>query len=110
MLKFIKSLACATLLLASPLLMAESLDVNSATADQLAKQLSGIGPAKAKAIIEYRETQGPFKSVDDLARVKGIGKSTVEKNRDRITVGPTPAATEPTAAPPAAMPAPAAPQ
>lgn len=104
MLKFIKSLACVVMLLAAPLLMAEPVDINSATADQLAKQLSGIGPAKARAIIEYRESNGPFKSVDDLDRVKGIGKSTVEKNRSLITVGAAPDATEPAPVP---VPAPA---
>lgn len=101
MLKLIKSLACVVMLLAAPLLMAEPVDINTATAEQLAKQLSGIGPAKARAIIEYREANGPFKSVDDLDHVKGIGKSTVAKNRDRITVGPAPNATQsaPTPAP-----------
>ena len=110
--KIIQSLAMALLLLASPLLMAEGLDINTATADELDKGLSGIGPAKAQAIVKYREANGPFKSVDDLTHVKGIGKATLEKNRAKVTVmGAAPAAAAPAAVPPApvAPPVPAAP-
>ena len=49
-------------------------------------QLAGIGASKAQAIILYREQIAPFASVDDLARVKGIGKATVDKNRSRLRV------------------------
>ncbi|HYE34539.1 ComEA family DNA-binding protein [Methylocaldum sp.] len=66
---------------------AEPVDINSATADQLAESLNGIGKAKADAIIQDRDKNGKFKSVEDLARVKGIGSATIEKNRDKITVG-----------------------
>ncbi|WP_133717660.1 ComEA family DNA-binding protein [Methylocaldum gracile] len=66
---------------------AEPVDINSATADQLAQSLNGVGKAKAEAIIQDREKNGKFKSADDLARVKGIGAATIEKNRDKITVG-----------------------
>ncbi|WMC09415.1 helix-hairpin-helix domain-containing protein [Oceanimonas pelagia] len=61
-----------------------SVNINTATPDQLA-QLSGVGPAKAQAIVEYRDANGPFASVDDLARVKGIGEATVEKNRHLLS-------------------------
>ena len=47
---------------------------------------SALGAGKAAAIVEYREENGPFKSVDDLALVKGIGAATIEKNRDKISV------------------------
>lgn len=62
----------------------DKINVNTASADALAEILTGIGPKKAEAIVAYRETNGPFKSVDDLLQVKGIGPATLEKNRDRI--------------------------
>ncbi|MDO6562761.1 ComEA family DNA-binding protein [Amphritea sp. 1_MG-2023] len=61
-------------------------NINTATADQLAEVLQGIGPSKAKAIITYRETNGPFKTIDELANVKGIGSATVAKNLSSIAV------------------------
>ncbi|ART78965.1 ComEA family DNA-binding protein [Oceanisphaera avium] len=61
-----------------------SININSATAEQLSL-LSGIGSAKAAAIIDYREQNGPFNSVDDLSKVSGIGERTVEKNRHLLT-------------------------
>jgi competence protein ComEA len=111
MFKFIKTIAIAALLLVSPMLWADALDINSDTADELAKGLAGIGPAKAQAIVQYREKNGPFKSVDDLTHVKGIGKATLEKNRAKVGVtGSTPApAPAPGAAPPAVPPPAAAP-
>jgi competence protein ComEA len=45
-----------------------------------------VGPSKAEEIVRYREAFGPFETVDELAEVKGIGKSTLEKNRDLITL------------------------
>lgn len=63
------------------------LNINTATADELDKQLNGIGPPKAKAIVEYREKNGAFKSVDDLASVPGIKMATVNKLREQATVG-----------------------
>ena len=59
-------------------------NINTADAATLADSLHGIGPAKAQAIVAHREANGPFKSADQLAVVKGIGLATVEKNRDRI--------------------------
>lgn len=61
--------------------------ININTADAVAlTELDGIGPAKANAIIDYRKQHGPFKSVEQLAEVKGIGDAFIEKNRDRISV------------------------
>ncbi len=57
--------------------------LNNATAAQLAT-LPGIGPAKARAIVEARVRSGPFRRVDDLQRVPGIGPRTVERLRDLV--------------------------
>ncbi|WP_394144397.1 ComEA family DNA-binding protein [Vibrio atypicus] len=61
-----------------------TVNINQATAAELADLLKGIGLKKAQAIVDYREEHGPFQDADSLANVKGIGESTVEKNRPRI--------------------------
>ena len=61
-------------------------NINSATQSQL-EMLQGIGPAKAKAIIEYREKNGSFESIDDLKKVNGIGSETIKQLGDNVTVG-----------------------
>ena len=65
---------------------AETVDINSADAATLAKQINGIGQSKAQSIVDYRDQHGPFKSVDDLVLVRGIGAKTVVKNRDKLSV------------------------
>ncbi len=107
MLQYFKFLLLAFVLGLSPMLMAEPVDINSATAAELSKALSGVGASKAKAIVEYRDKNGPFKSADELKKVKGIGKATVEKNRAVIVVGGAPSAAPPAA--PATAPPPVAP-
>lgn len=61
------------------------IDINTADADQL-DELPGVGPAIAQRIIDHREQNGPFTSVDDLAEVSGIGPATLEKIRPQATV------------------------
>lgn len=61
------------------------IDINTADAKQLAS-LSNIGLKKAEEIIQYRTQNGLFNSIDDLKKVKGVGDSTIEKNRHRIHV------------------------
>lgn len=61
-------------------------DVNTATAEQLADALVGIGPSKAEAIVTYRDAYGQFEHIDELINVRGIGMRTVDRNRDRITL------------------------
>ena len=60
-------------------------DINTASEAELAT-LNNIGEAKAREIVAYRKANGPFASVEDLAKVKGIGAATIEKNRARLTV------------------------
>jgi len=63
-----------------------AVDLNSATQAQL-ESVKGIGPVKAKAIVEYRAKNGSFKTVDDLDKVPGFGKKTVDKVRAEVSVG-----------------------
>ena len=65
---------------------AARVNINSASADELAS-LPGIGPAKAKAIIDHRSEQ-PFRTPDDLRKVKGIGDKLFDRVKDQITVEP----------------------
>ncbi len=69
--------------------LAAPVDINSADAKTLAHELTGVGPDKAQAIVDYRKDHGPFRSVDDLVKVKGVGKKTVEKNRANLLVSST---------------------
>ncbi|GAB3679431.1 ComEA family DNA-binding protein [Salinisphaera aquimarina] len=62
-----------------------AVNVNTAGADML-EQLSGIGPAKADAIIEDREENGDYQKLDEMTRVSGIGSKTVDGLRDEATV------------------------
>jgi competence protein ComEA len=82
----LKSLAL-TLLLATSAFAADRVNINTADAAAIDQALLNVGPAKAEAIVAYRKAHGSFKSAEQLALVKGIGLKTVEKNRDRITLG-----------------------
>lgn len=63
-----------------------SVDINTASVEQLAEGLNGVGEAKAEAIVAYRESNGPFEHIDELVNVRGIGLATVDRNRDRINL------------------------
>lgn len=63
-------------------------DVNTADAETISAELKGIGMSKARAIVEYRSKHGPFKSVDDLSLVKGIGEATVARIKADVRVTP----------------------
>ncbi len=76
------ALVAATLL--AQVAIAGPVDVNTADAKTLARELQGIGMAKAEAIVSYREKNGPFKSADDLAKVKGLGKKLVDQNKSNL--------------------------
>ncbi len=93
-----KSLMLSLLLATSFGAFAAPVNVNTADAAALAAAMNGVGLAKAEAIVAYRKEHGPFRSIDQLADVKGIGLKTIEKNRDLINVGgATPAAAKPVA-------------
>lgn len=73
----------------SPLVLSAPVDINTASAEQLAAELNGIGPTRAEAIVQYREEHGPFSSVEQLIEVPGIGEATLEKNRDQLLLQST---------------------
>jgi competence protein ComEA len=103
--KFIPTLLASLLL--GQWVYAEPVNINTADATALAKALNGIGPSKARAIVSYREKNGPFKSVDQLAMVEGITQKLIDRNRADIRLGADKGA-EKSAAPaaaPAAKPA-----
>ena len=79
-----KSLLFTVLLTLSGFSFAAQVNINTADSETISAELSGIGKSKAEAIIAYRDKHGPFKNADDLAKVKGIGQATVERNRDNI--------------------------
>ncbi len=87
MTKWIARIALFMLLL-PVMALAAPVDVNTADAETIADSLQGVGPSKARAIVEYRQKHGPFRSPDDLALVKGIGERTVELNRENILIAP----------------------
>ncbi|MBJ9975662.1 helix-hairpin-helix domain-containing protein [Pseudomonas sp. S75] len=70
----------------SPSGLERPVNLNTASAEMLQRALSGIGRAKAEAIVAYRKANGAFRSVDELLEVKGIGSALVEKNRKRLVV------------------------
>lgn len=61
-----------------------AVNVNTASAEQLAEGLIGVGPAKAQAIVAYREANGPFKDKAQLLDVKGIGDAILKQNEAKI--------------------------
>lgn len=82
--KLSRTLVCISLLLSSTAIFASPVNINSATAQQIASALNGIGLKKAKAIITYRQQNGLFSSLDALMGVKGIGSATISKNKKDI--------------------------
>lgn len=82
--KTLQAALAAALLLAAVPSFAGPVNLNTADAKTLSRELEGIGMAKAEAIVAYRDKNGPFKSADDLAKVKGVGKKLVERNRANL--------------------------
>lgn len=65
---------------------AQMVNINTADAEALSSLLSGIGQARAEAIVRYREMYGPFESVEELMEVSGVGEATLARNRARISL------------------------
>ena len=85
--RFVVSSGFALLLLMTSVgALAAPIDINTADANTLAASLTGIGAAKAEAIVAYREANGPFKNLEELVNVKGVGEKTVEKNRSILVI------------------------
>jgi competence protein ComEA len=76
-----------SLLLALPVVSfsAESININTANKEALMSVIKGVGEKKAEAIILYREENGPFKSIDELTNVKGVGQGMVDKHREMLS-------------------------
>lgn len=86
--KIVKQLMLAVALtLATVVAFAQSVNINTADATELALALNGVGEVKAQAIVEYREENGRFETAEDLLNVKGIGEKTLDKNLDNIDLG-----------------------
>lgn len=62
------------------------INLNTADAETLKRALSGVGVAKATAIVKHRQAYGPFESVEELLEVTGIGKTLLDRNRDKLVV------------------------
>lgn len=86
--KKVLALSLATLLLIVPFAVygGEKIDINNATVEELMK-LPGIGAVTAERIVEYRETKGGFKSIEEIKKVKGIGSAKFNKIKDMVTAG-----------------------
>ena len=84
---FRKTLLTTLVFIPSLLIAGEMININTAGKESL-MSIKGVGEKRAEAIITWREKNGPFKSVDDLAGISGIGKAIVDVNRDSLTVGP----------------------
>lgn len=84
--KFIRNLLVAFFLLVSASAFAGEVNINTASAEEIATSLDGIGEARAAAIVAYREAHGPFKSVEELKNVKGVGDAILEKNNGNISL------------------------
>ena len=74
------------LALASKVVFAGAVNINTADAKTLARELVGVGPAKAEAIVKYRAERGPFKDPEELKKVEGIGAATYEHNKASIKI------------------------
>jgi len=85
--KLTNLIGAIALLAATSVFAAQPVNINTADAQMLASSITGIGPAKAQAIVDYRSKNGLFQSVADLSKVKGIGDKTVLKNQNNLSIG-----------------------
>ena len=91
--KFIFASLLASLL-TLPAWAAGGININTASAEEIAEALNGVGLSKAEEIVRYREEHGAFAHIDELVNVKGVGLKTVDNNRDYILLQDQPAPQE----------------
>ncbi len=84
--KAVTTLAAIAAFTFSSLTFASPVNINTANAEQISEALNGIGIVKAQAIVDYRTSNGPFSSADQVTMVRGIGDSTFEKNKADILI------------------------
>jgi competence protein ComEA len=82
----IKYLLFISILTITSLCYAGTVNINTADAQTIATEIKGIGMVKAEAIVAYRAEHGPFKSIDELESVKGIGARLIEQNKEKLSV------------------------
>jgi competence protein ComEA len=85
--KFLVCISVISLVMISSVCLAGPVDINSADAQTLITELKGVGPAKAQAIVKYRDEHGSFKKTNDLVLVKGIGNKIFEQNKENLSIG-----------------------
>lgn len=113
-----KYLLFSVLMAVTMIASSEVIDINTADAKSFNRAMKGVGDVKSKAIVDYRSLHGPFKTVDDLKKVQGIGDKILEENRANLTVGgnvktpaaASPATTKPMSSAPSSAPAVASPK
>ena len=81
--KYLRIISLFTLLLITPV-YAQEININSATAEQIAENIKGVGIKKAISIVEYREKHGNFHTAKDLMKIKGIGQKIVDENEKNL--------------------------
>ena len=84
--EIIKKTLLAVCLLIPTVLFAETVNINTADKETLMTSIKGVGETRAEAIIAYREQNGAFNSIEELAEVRGIGASIVEKNMENLSI------------------------
>ena len=84
--KTVQSLVALAAIVFSALSFASPVNINTASADEIAAALEGVGDNKANAIVKYREDNGKFSSPEQILEVNGIGPGTYEKNKADILI------------------------
>lgn len=84
--KFISTLVFSVSLLSAPAVLADMVNINTASAAVLQENLKGIGEKKAGAIVAYRKEHGDFKTLEELTEVKGIGDGILSKNKADLSL------------------------
>ncbi len=84
--KAIRNVVVLLTLIFTSMAYAGQVNINTADAQTLSKNIKGVGLKKAQAIVAFREKNGEFEKIDDLMKVKGIGSKLLQKNSDSIVI------------------------